>query len=421
MKYLALFLTAFTCITAQVNFDDYFFEKTLRLDFYHYGNCENETINFNELIEEPYWGGSKKNLVDVFNYGYYMLKVFDNASNKLIYSRGFSTLFQEWQTTKEAKEIYRAYPGSVVMPYPKVQIRVEIHRRDRENVFRQKFEYVVDPQNYFIKKERKHEFENFQVHFSGDASEKLDIILLPEGYTLEEADIFKKDCEIFADFLFEYSPFKENKNNINIWGVEAYSKNSGVDIPGENVWKNTVMNSSYYTFDSERYLMTVDFQTVRDVASNAPYDQIYILANSDKYGGGAIYNFYSLTAVKNVRAKQVFIHELGHGLAGLADEYGYDDTYQDMYPAGIEPWEPNITTLVDFESKWENLVDESVPIPTPQDSAYYNMIGAFEGAGYVAKGVYRPTFNSIMREFSSNEFNIVCNEVLDKVIKFYAE
>lgn len=420
-KFLFLFVFTFISVNAQVDFNDYFLDKTLRLDFYHYGNSNTETFTFDELIEEPYWGGSKVNLVDTFNYGYYMMKVYDDSTNQLIYSRGFSTLFQEWQTTEEAKHIYRTYPGSVVFPYPKAKVKVEIYRRDKMNVFQKKFEYVVDPESYFIKKERKMVFDNFKVHYAGDPSQKLDIVLIPEGYTKEEMDDFKKECKIFADFLFEYSPFKENEDNINVWGIEGFSKDSGVDIPGEHVWKNTLLNSNYYTFDSERYLMTVDFQSVRDVAANAPYDQIYILANSDKYGGGAIYNFYSLTAVKNVKAKQVFIHELGHGLAGLADEYGYDDTYQDMYPEGVEPWEVNITTLVDFDSKWKSLVDKDTPIPTPQDSAYYGKLGAFEGAGYVGKGVYRPTYNSIMRAFDSNEFNIVCKEALDKVIKFYAE
>ncbi len=289
------------------------------------------------------------------------------------------------------------------------------------NVFQKKFEYLVDPESYFVRKERKMIYDNFKVHYTGDASEKLDIVLIPEGYSDEEMELFKNDCKVFSDFLFEYSPFNENKNNINIWGIKAASKDTGVDIPGEHVWKNTLLNSNYYTFDSERYLMAVDFQLVRDVAANAPYDQIYILANSDKYGGGAIYNFYSITAVKNVSAKQVFIHELGHGLAGLADEYGYDDTYQDMYPEGVEPWEENITTLVDFDSKWKKFVEDGTPIPTPDDSTNNDKLGAFEGAGYVSKGVYRPTHNSIMRAFSSNEFNIVCKEVLDKVIKYYAE
>ncbi|MFC2136374.1 M64 family metallopeptidase [Bacteroidota bacterium] len=421
MKNLILFLVVFSSLFAQENFDKYFLDKTLRLDYYHYGNHETENFTFDELIEEPYWGGSKVNLVDTFEYGYYMVKVFDAESNELIYSRGYSTLFQEWQTTAEAKEIFRTYPGAVVFPFPKNKVRVEIHRRNRMNVFEKKFEYLVDPASYFIRKERKMVFDNFKVHYSGDAAERLDILLLPEGYSREEADSFKTDCNIFAQFLFEYSPFKENKDNINVWGIDACSKDSGVDIPGEHIWKNSLMNSNYYTFDSERYLMTVDFQLVRDIAANAPYDQIYILANSDKYGGGAIYNFYSLTAVKNVKAKQVFIHELGHGLAGLADEYGYDNTYQDMYPPGVEPWEVNITTLVDFESKWKKYVDTDTPIPTPADSIYMDKLGAFEGAGYVGKGVYRPTANSIMRAFDSNEFNIVCKEVLDKVIKFYAE
>ncbi len=421
MKYFILLLITLSSITAQTNYEKYFLDKTLRMDYYHYGNYETERISLDELIEEPYWGGSQKNLVDTFNYGNYFLKVYDVSSNELIYSRGYSTLYQEWQTTIEAQIYFRTFPGSVVSPFPKLPVRVEIDRRDKQNVFQNIFEYMIDPTNYFIRKEQKRICDSFKVHYTGEPNTKLDIVLVPEGYTKEEIDQFKKDCKQFSDYLFEYSPFKENESNINIWGIETYSVDSGVDIPAQNIWKNSLLNSNYYTFDSERYLMTIDFQIVRDVASNAPYDQIYILANSDKYGGGAIYNFYSLTAVKNVRAKQVFIHELGHGLAGLGDEYGYDNTYINAYPPGVEPWEANLTTLVNFEGKWKNFVDVSSPIPTPIDSMYRDKLGAFEGGGYIAKGVYRPTYNSIMRDFSSNEFNIVCKEALDKVIKFYSE
>lgn len=421
MKKLFILLLLSGSIYAQSAFEKHFEDKTMRFDYYDYGNKDNEEITIDEIIEEPIWGGSKVNLVDQFDYGYYMLKVFDEATDKLIYSRGYSTLFQEWQVTEEAKHIYRTYPGSVVFPYPKNKVRIEIHRRDKMNIFQKIFQYDINPANYFILKERRYECENIKFHYSGKPSEKLDILLIPEGYTSEEADSFYQDCQLFSKYLFEYEPFKENESNINIWGVAAYSKDSGVDIPGEGVWKKTLLNSSYYTFDSERYVMTIDFQKVRDVASNAPYDQIYILVNSDKYGGGAIYNFYSMTAVKNGSAKQVFIHELGHGLAGLGDEYGDDPTYQNLYPEGVEPWEVNLTTLSDFESKWENLMDEETPIPTPPTEEYKNKIGVFEGGGYVGEGVYRPTFDSIMRAFTSNEFNLVSKIALDKVIKFYSE
>lgn len=422
MKNLLLLLIFFAeIISAQVKFDDHFIPKTLRLDFYQTGDKNSEIISFDKLIEEPFWSGSKKNLVDKFNYGNYMLKVFDDSTNLLIFSRGFSALYQEWQSTEEAKYILRSMSGSVVMPFPRNKIRIEIYRRDRRNNFEKKFEYKVDPDNYFIIQEQTNVCPKFEVVNNGDPANKLDIVIIPEGYTKDEMQKFKDDCKRFAGYLFEYSPFKENANKINIWGIEAPSEESGTDIPGKDIWVKTILNSRFYTFDSERYLMTTDYHAIRNFAANAPNDQIYVLVNTNKYGGGAIYNYYNVAAADNQLSKQVFVHEFGHGLAGLADEYGDDPTYQDYYSSDIEPWEPNITTLVNFESKWKNLINPNIPVPTPDDEKYQNELGAFEGAGYVPKGVYRPTYNSIMRAFSSNEFNLVCKEVLEKIINSYTE
>ena len=422
IKKIALLLLI-VCISvyAQVNFDDFFLDKTLRMDYYHTGDKNSELLSFGRLIEEGTWSGSKKNIIDHLNFGNYFLKVFEDSTGKLIYSRGFSDLYQEWQTTEEAKTITRTMEGSVVMPFPKGKIKVEIDRRNKKNDFVKKFEKVINPKDYFIEKEKIKPFPNFKVRYAGNSSEKLDIVFVPEGYTKAEMEKFHKDCERFAGYLFDYSPFKENENKINIWGVEAPSNESGTDVPGKNIWKQTLVNSRFYTFDSERYLMTTDYFDVKSVAANAPYDQIYVLVNTSTYGGGSIYNFYSMTSVDNKYSKQVFVHEFGHGLAGLADEYGNDDTYQNMYPTDVEPWEANLTTLVNFESKWKNLVEPGTPIPTPSGDKFKDKIGVFEGGGYVAKGVYRPTDNSIMNSFSSNEFNQVCKDALQKVINFYSE
>lgn len=420
-KLLFLFVISSHLILAQINYDDYFTDKSLRLDFYHTGDKSTEIISFDKLIEEPFWSGSKTNLIDKFNYGNYMLKVFDSESKILIYSRGFSTLYQEWQTTEEAKSVKRTMSGSITFPFPKKNVVVDIERRNKRNIFEKIFEYNIDPKSYFIIREKVKPFPNFKVHYSGEPNHKLDIVFVPEGYSENEMDKFKNDCKRFAECLFEYSPFKENKDKINIWGIEAPSPESGTDIPGKNVWVRTLLNSHFYTFDSERYLMTTDYHAIRDIAANAPNDQIFILVNTSKYGGGGIYNYYNVTSVDHQASKQVFIHEFGHGLAGLADEYGNDPTYQDFYPSDVEPWEPNITTLVNFEGKWKKLVEDNTPIPTPDEEIYRDKIGAFEGAGYVPKGVYRPTHNSIMRAFSSNEFNIVCKEVLEKIILSYTE
>ena len=391
MRFIFLFLLFIqSLIIAQVNFDKHFLDKTLRFDYLRSGNYEEDFITFDEMIEEPIWGGSKINLIDTIRYGNFFFEIINIHTDSVIYSRGYSTLFDEWQTTAEAKKIQKSFNESLVFPYPKGKVRLVIYERDNQNKFVPEFEYLIDPENYFIKEEQRLKFENFQVHYSGEPSKKLDILFIPDGYTKSEMPQFKEACRRFAEYLFKYSPFSEMKEKINIWGVEAYSKDSGTDIPAKDLWKNTVVNSTFYTFDSERYLMTEDYKSVRDVAANAPYDQIIILVNTAKYGGGAIYNFYSTFAANNEKAEKIFIHELGHGLAGLADEYYTDDvSYVNFYNLEVEPWEPNITTLIDFESKWQNLIAENTPIPTPQIDKYSDVIGVFEGAGYIQKGIYR--------------------------------
>ena len=422
MKILIYFILISVSIYPQINFDDYFEDKTLRLDYFHSGDKENDFYSFDEMIEEPFWGGSKVNLIDKFNYGKYKFEVYDAASNQIIYSRGYSTLFNEWQTTEEAKQTTRTFSETVTFPFPKIPVVVKFYASNRKNEWIKKFEYSVDPENYFIKSERVAEFKKFEVLNSGDPSVKVDIVIIPEGYTNDEMNLFKEDCKRFSGYLFNSSPFKENKDKFNIWGVEAPSIESGTDIPKENIWKKTLINSTFYTFDLERYLMTYDNKTLRNIASNAPYDQIYILVNSDKYGGGAIYNHYSVCVNDNKYSEFVFVHEFGHGFASLADEYYTSDVaYEDFYPLDVEPTDPNLTTLVDFDSKWKDLVDDGTPIPTPDTDEYKNKVGAFEGGGYMEKGLFRPAHNCTMKSISVDNFCPVCTKAIQEMINFYSE
>jgi len=270
MKLVFLLLLSITITYSQVNFNEYFENKTLRLDYFHTGDSLNDYYSIDELIEEPYWGGSKVNLIDKFNYGKYKFEVYEVTSNQLIYSRGYSTLFSEWQTTSEANLTSKTFRETVTFPFPKKSVIVKFYGRNRKNEWIQKFEYEVNPENYFIKSERNSEYKNFEVLNSGDPSVKVDIVIIPEGFTEDEMDSFKEDCERFADYLFNCSPFKENKDKFNIWGIEAPSAESGTDIPQKNIWKKTLVNSTFYTFDLERYLMTYDNKTLRNIASNAP-------------------------------------------------------------------------------------------------------------------------------------------------------
>jgi hypothetical protein len=417
-----IFLLFISAAYSQISFENYFEDKTLRLDYFHTGDKANDFYSFDEVIEEPYWGGSKVNLIDRFNYGKYKFEVHDAESGKLIYSRGYSTIFNEWQTTEEAKNTSRTFSETVVFPYPKHPVVVRFYALSRKNEWIKKFEYSVEPENYFIKSERVAEYKNFEVLNSGYPSLKVDIVIIPEGYTVDEMDLFRKDCVKFAGFLFNSSPFKENKNKFNIWGINASSMESGTDIPKENVWKKTIVNSNFYTFDTERYLMTYDNKTLRNIASNAPYDQIFILVNSNKYGGGAIYNFYSVCVNNDKNSEFIFTHEFGHGFASLADEYYTSNVaYQDFYPLDVEPTDPNLTTLVDFDSKWKDLVEEDTPIPTPDTKEYKNKVGAFEGGGYLEKEIYRPAEDCTMKSIKVDNFCPVCKRAIQQMINFYSE
>ncbi len=407
---------------SQTNFDQYFENKTLRLDYFHTGNSTEDSYSIDELIEEPYWGGSKTNLLDKFNYGKYKVVVIDQVSGREIYSRTYATLFSEWQTTDEAKQTTKSFSETVIFPYPKENVIVEFYSRDRKNVLRKKFEYVVNPNSYFVKTERTLEYKTFEVLKSAPSDKAVDIVIIPDGYKIDEMDKFKKDCEKFAEYLFKASPYKENKDRFNIWGVEAPSKESGTDIPAENIWKNTITNTRFYTFDLDRYLMTSDNKTLRQVASNAPYDQIFILVNTEKYGGGAIYNHYSVCVSDNNYGEYIFTHEFGHGFAGLGDEYYTSDVaYNEFYPLDVEPLDPNLTTLVNFESKWKDMLDEETLIPTPAEKEYKETLGVFEGGGYVAKGVYRPKQDCSMKSISVDNFCPVCKHAIKQMIDFYSE
>lgn len=418
MKYLLLIVfILFSSQMLNAQLLKYFEEKTLRLDYFHCGNAGSEHFYFDKLIQEPYWAGSMTNLIDSKNYGDKLMEVRLASTGELVYSRGFSTLFAEWRYTPEAKTTDCCYPESLIMPFPREKVVVSILSRNQTGTFEKKFEYPVDPKSYFINTERE-KLPVFDVVNSGSTATAVDIVLLPEGYTDKQMQIFKEDCQDFANALFSYSPYSENKKNFNIRGVWAPSKESGTDIPATQEWNKTRLNSSFYTFNSERYLMVKDFHGIRDVAGNAPYDYIYILANTQKYGGGAIYNFYGISAAHHVdETGKIYVHEFGHLFAGLGDEYVGGVEFSDFDPLDVEPWEPNLTTLVDFEKKWKSMLPDGIPIPTPANQNNKEKLGVYEGGRYVSKGVYRPWINCVMNNFHTIDlFCPVCKRAIQEMI-----
>lgn len=421
MRSLFILLLLSVLLTGTAQFDAHFADKTLRIDYQHAGNSSEDFYFLDEVKIEPFWGGSKTNLIDSFEYGEYVVKAFDLSSGQLIYSRGYSTLFMEWQTTAEAKNVYKSFSETVLLPLPKKSTRIGFYTRNRSGIFEKKYEYLFDPADYFINPELKLVYPVYDIQVNGDPSQKVDIVILPDGYTSKELKKFKKDCRLFAEILFSFEPFRSNQSKFNIRGVLAPSPESGNDIPADGVWKNSILETNFYTFDSERYCMTRANKTMHDLAANAPFDQIYILVNQDKYGGGGIYNQYCVSVSGNLSSAKIIVHEFGHGFAGLGDEYVGDVSYNEFYPLDVEPWEPNLTTLVNFEKKWGSLIQPGVPVPTPDTKEYEQVIGVFEGGGYSTKGVYRPVHDCMMNTFNGNVFCGVCQEAIQRMIDFHSK
>ncbi len=408
--------------SAQTDFQKYFKNKSFRFDFLLGGNNKEVTVFPQQMKEEPFWGGTKTNLIDPFNYGSYRFRVFDTESNSLIFSKGFSTLFQEWQTTAEAKKTNKTFYQAAIFPYPKKNFRLDIEARQWDGSFKTLFSTEIDPDNYFVQKETPAIFETVDILKNGDPSKKVDIVILAEGYTKDEMNKFIEDAKRVTGYLFNEEPFKSEKQNFNIKAVLTPSVESGTDVPGEHTYNNTYFNSSFYTFDLPRYLSTSDMKTVYDAAAQVPYDEIYLLVNTERYGGGGFYNFITVCTADNTLTKKVFVHEFGHGFAGLADEYYSSSVaYEDFYNLKIEPWEPNITTLVDFDKKWKNMLEKSTPVPTPREAKYKNTVGVYEGGGYMDKGIYSPHIDCRMKSNEAGEFCPVCKEAIKKVIHYYTE
>jgi len=404
-------------------FDSFFQPKTLRIDYLLAGDAKSEIVYFVQMKEEPFWGGPHKNLIDPFGFGTYRYSVFDSASGQLVFRRGFSSLFQEWKGTDEAKTIKRALPMSAVFPYPQKTIRFVIEKRSFEtDKFELMFERFINPNDYFINHEHPHPFKFIKIKDAGNSENHVDIAFLAEGYTTLEMDKFIEDSKRIADYFLSFEPYSSYAGKFNFYAVESPSDESGVTIPGKDIYVNTNIHSSFYTFDMDRYLTTFDTKSVYDIAACVPYDMIFVLVNSKRYGGGGFYNHYGQSTVDHQLSTIVALHEFGHEFAGLADEYYTSEvTYSDYYNLRHEPWEPNITTNVNFESKWKALIDPSTPVPTPRNPQYNGVTGMFEGGGYLSKGIYSPMMDCRMKSNEAPSFCPACRRAIEKMILFYTE
>jgi hypothetical protein len=406
---------------AQPVYDTYFTSKRLRIDFSLSGNETFQIAALQQLREEPAWDGPRKNLIDPFDYGGYTLKAYDKASKTLVYSFGFSTLFEEWRTTDQAKTETQSWTNSVVTPFPKNELTVVLLGYNRATNLKDTLMILdIDPASIFIDRGKLKANPVEAIQVKGESAGKVDLVFLAEGYTAAEKDKFFADAKRFTESLFATPPFDQCRENFNVRAVFLASEEQGTDFSGRGIFRHTALNAGFYTFGLDRYLTTPDMRSIRDAVWNVSCDAIFILVNSEVYGGGGMYNFYAIGTADNARTIQVFVHEFGHSFGGLADEYFSSEVaYNDYFNLKFEPREPNITTLVDFDRKWKDMLDAGTPVPTPMEAPYSDKLGVFEGGGYVTKGVFRPMNHCMMRDLVA--FCPVCSRAILRMVDYWGD
>ncbi|HEU4711039.1 MAG TPA: IgA Peptidase M64 [Pyrinomonadaceae bacterium] len=444
--------------------------QTMRVDYYHTGDATMEVFSIDRVVIEPLpWPGDLKQSIDTSNLGKYFFEVRDQKTKQVLYSRGFASIYGEWETTDEAKSIKRTFQESLRFPAPAAPVSIVLKKRDAKNNFQEIWTTTVDPADQFIdRSKRVAPAPVITIQKAGDPETKVDFLILGDGYTAAEAKKFEADARRLTEVLFSTSPFKEQRRHFNVWAMSPPAPESGVSRPSTGVYRDSPIGATYDAFGSERYVLTFDNRSLRETAEFAPYEFIEVLVNNRTYGGGGIFNLYSTVASDNAFANYVFVHEFGHHFAALADEYYTSSVAYAPATNRVEPWEPNVTALLDVTTlKWRALVSpfaNVTPIPTPWNKEAFEaysreiqkrraqlrkdkrpeeemealfreelaheqkmfaaekhagQVGAFEGANYEARGYYRPEIDCIM--FSrSDKFCRVCRLAIEHVIKMYS-
>ncbi len=449
------------------SFEKHFTDKTMRLDYYHTGTATEEHFAFDGIVSDGPWAGSLTQLEDELRLGKYFFEVKHPETGKVLYSRGYSSIYGEWETTPDAKKNWGVYHESLRFPWPKMNVDVVISKRNAEHEFEPVWTYRVDLEDYRVNPaSREGYYDSFSVVDNGDPHQKVDIVILSEGYTADNMDKFHADAQRFADVLLTHEPFASRKTDFNIRAVEVPSPNDGLNHPHQGIDKRSALSVTYGAFGSERYALGFDNKKIRNAAATVPYEFTVLMMNDSIYGGGGIYNLYITAAADNAFRDYLFVHEFGHHFADLADEYYTSATAYEMNADLKEPWELNVTTHPDKETiKWKELITENTPLPTPwqkekfdkhsiavqkkrrelrkqkapervmeelfqeqqvyEDSLLSNMkysghVGAFEGAQYKAKGVYRSEANCLMFT-RHHKFCAACRRGINMIIDQYTE
>lgn len=438
--------------------------RTLRLDYFHTGSATTEIFSVDRLVVEPLpWPGHPDRTLDAYGGGKYFFEVRDGE--KVLYSQGFASIYGEWETTGEARRVHRTFHESLRFPDPGKEVEIVLHKRGAANAFEPVWTTTVDPSDIYVQTAAPAPQEVITIRENGPPQDKVDLLVLGDGYTAEERPTFEKEARSIVDGLFAIEPFKAGAQDFNVWAICPPEPQSGVSRPSTGIQRRTAIGATYDAFGSERYVLTFENRSWRDVASWAPYEFVLIMTNSETYGGGGIYKLYSTVAAKNDWADYLVRHEFAHHFAGLADEYYTSDVAYELDENRTEPWEANATALHDPANlKWRDFMEGETPLPTPwpkqafeehsyeiqerrralraanrpesemtalfneqmafetklfDQSPHRHAVGAFEGANYAGLGYYRPQLDCIMFSRNKVPFCRVCDATLQKVIDRY--
>lgn len=439
--------------------------RTLRVDWYHTGNQKQELFSLDRVVAEPLpWPGPPERQVDDTELGKYRFEVYDPASRKVLYSRGFCSIYGEWETTEEAARMTRTFSESLRFPDPGQPVRIRLQKRDPKNAWMEIWDFALDPRDKFVDTSRPASPGPLvALERNGEPAHKVDLLVLGDGYTAAQRSKFERDARRCMEQLFAQEPFKARRKDFNVWGLCPPAQEVGVSRPSTGIHRRSPLGCTYDAFDSERYLLTFENRTFRDIASFAPYEYVLVLTNTETYGGGGIFGLYGTVAADNRNAPYIFVHEFGHHFAGLADEYYTSDPIYQPSATRIEPWELNVTA--DPQSpKWKALLSPGVPLPTPWKKADFEAhshaiqkerkairaanrpeadmdalferqktfetkllgedvhsrhIGSFEGANYEATGYFRSQTDCIMFTRDPVPFCAACQAAIGKVIDLY--
>ncbi len=441
--------------------------RTLRVDYVHQGTATAESFGLDRVVLEPLpWPGSPAQPVDASNLGKFKFEVRDAKTKNLLYSRGFASIFGEWQDTPEAAKRSRAFSESFRFPKPDAPADIQLFRRAEDNGWKEVWTFNIDPDAQDVDSSTPTSAgERVEILMNGEPSSKVDLLILGDGYTAAERPKFIKDAKRLAALLFDVSPYKEHKADFNVWGLCPPAKESGISRPSTGIHMRNPIGSAYDAFGAERYILTFDNRAFRDFASQAPYDFVEILVNGRTYGGGGIHQLYGTVASDNAFSPYIFVHEFGHHLAGLADEYYTSDAVLEAGKPRIEPWEPNVTADPKHP-KWLALASPGTALPTPWKKAEFEqyshgiqaerrairaakkpenvmealfrrerehetkllgtdtssgMVGAFEGANYEATGYFRSQEDCIMFTRDEVGFCAACRQAIEGVISQYTK